>query len=168
MKVFVKITGSLLEVVKTDLERSHQFAFERVGFLTAGAAQVPDGIMLLCRSYHPVADEDYERSSSVGAQIGSDAMRKGIEAAYKNKSSLIHIHTHGGQGQPEFSPTDLRSAAQFVPGFFNALPHMPHGLVVLSNDGARGLLWVDRNKRPQNINGFIQVGAGIQKYGEKT
>jgi hypothetical protein len=168
MSVLIKITDALLAAIHADLERSHDFAFERVGFLTAGAARMKDGIMLLCRSYHPVADEDYERSSSVGAQIGSDAMRKGIEAAYKGKSSLIHIHTHGGSGQPEFSSTDLRSARQFVPGFFNALPRMPHGLVVLSNDSARGLLWTGRNDRPHDVNGFIQVGAGVHKYGDKA
>lgn len=167
MIAHIKITDSLLRAIREDLRRPHTFAHERVGFLTAGAAYAPGGgIILLCRAYHPVADEDYERSSAVGAQIGSDAMRKGIEAAYSNKSTVLHIHTHGGRGCPEFSGTDLRSAGQFVPGFFNALPRMPHGLVVLSNDNARGLLWTAPKSKPQYITGFIQVGAGVQKYGE--
>jgi hypothetical protein len=95
-------------------------------------------------------------------------MRKGIEMAYSAKSSLIHIHSHGGSGQPEFSATDLGSARQFVPGFFNALPRMPHGLVVLSNDGARGLVWFGSRERPQEVNGFRQIGARVRKYGEKA
>ena len=154
--------------MRADLERPHRFAFERVGFLTAGTARVQDGFLLVCRSYHPIADEDYERSNSVGAQIGSSAMRKGIEAAYANSSSLIHIHTHGGVGDPEFSGVDLRSALGFVPGFFNALPRMPHGLVVLSDDSARGLLWTGRNNEPHNINGFVQVGSAVQKFGDRA
>jgi len=168
MNILLKITAGLLASVRADLERPHRFAFERVGFLTAGAARVQDGFLLVCRSYHPIADEDYERSNSVGAQIGSSAMRKGIEAAYANSSSLIHIHTHGGVGDPEFSGVDLRSAPGFVPGFFNALPRMPHGLVVLSDDSARGLLWTGRNDEPHNINGFVQVGSAVQKFGERA
>ncbi|WP_445288668.1 hypothetical protein [Variovorax atrisoli] len=168
MNILLKITAGLLASVRADLQRPHQFAFERVGFLTAGAARVQDGLLLVCRSYHPIADEDYERSNSVGAQIGSSAMRKGIEAAYANSSSLIHIHTHGGVGDPEFSGVDLRSAPGFVPGFFNALPRMPHGLVVLSNDSARGLLWSGREDGPHNINGFVQVGSGVQKFGARA
>ena len=168
MNILLKITAGLLASVRADLERPHRFAFERVGFLTAGAARVQDGFLLVCRSYHPIADEDYERSNSVGAQIGSSAMRKGIEAAYENSSSLIHIHTHGGVGDPEFSGVDLRSALGFVPGFFNALPRMPHGLVVLSDDSARGLLWTGRNNEPHNINGFVQVGSAVQKFGDRA
>jgi hypothetical protein len=38
MKVALKITGSLLDLVRRDLARPHFFAHERVGFLTAGAA----------------------------------------------------------------------------------------------------------------------------------
>lgn len=166
MKVQIKITDALLAAVNADLHRPHAFAFERVGFLTAGAARTSDGLMLVCRTYHPVADGDYERSRSVGAQIGSEAMRKAIETAYQNRSSLIHIHTHGGTGQPEFSATDLQSAPQFVPGFFSALPRMPHGIVVLSNDGAQGILWTAPKAAPRYVDEFVQVGAGIRKYGE--
>lgn len=168
MNILLKITDALLASVRADLHRPHRFALERVGFLTAGAARIQGGVLLVCRSYHPVADEDYERSSSVGAQIGSDAMRKGVEAAYTSRSSLIHIHTHGGFGKPEFSGIDLRSAPGFVPGFFNALPRMPHGLVVLSDDSARGLVWTKRDERPRDINGFVQVGSSVRKFGARA
>lgn len=167
MKCQIKITDALLASINADLHRPHPFAYERVGFLTAGAARVGDGLMLICRTYHPVADCDYEYSRSVGAQIGSDAMRKAIEAAYQNRSSLIHIHTHGGVGQPKFSANDLESAPQFVPGFFSALPRMPHGIVVLSNNSAQGLLWMGPKAAPQYVEKFIQVGAGVRKYGDK-
>lgn len=169
MKTVIKITEDLHNKVHVDLRRAHPFAHERVGFLTAGAMHTPDGgVVLLCRNYYPVDDEDYERCRSVGAQIGSEAMRKAIESAYAHKSSLIHIHTHGGCGQPRFSRTDLDSALEFVPGFFNALPRMPHGLIVLSNDSARGLLWTNPQANPQNVNGFVRIGAGVRKYGSEN
>lgn len=168
MNIHIKITEALLAQVRADLHRRHPFAFERVGFLTAGATCSDEGdILLLCRSYHPVADEDYEVSATVGAQIGSDAMRKAIEVAYPGKSALLHIHTHGGRGVPAFSKTDLVSGAQFVPGFFNALPRTPHGLLVLSNTSAKGLVWTAKNAKPQQVDGFTQVGRSIQKFGDR-
>src|SRR5262249_33820763 len=108
-----------------------------------------------------------ERGSSVGAQIGSDAMRKALEAAYANRSALLHIHTHGGRGLPAFSRTDLASAAQFVPGFFNAIPRMPHGLIVLSHTSARGLLWTSATSTPQYADGFTLIGSAVRKLGEQ-
>lgn len=167
MKIHIKIAETLLAQVRADLDRQHPFALERVGFLTAGATRSRDGdILLLCRSYHPVADEDYEASAAVGAQIGSDAMRKAIEVAHPGKSSLLHIHTHGGRGAPTFSRTDLLSGATFVPGFFNALPCTPHGLLVLSNTSATGLMWTAKNAKPQYVDGFTQVGRCVQKFGD--
>lgn len=165
MKFHIKMTGALMCAIRADLQRPHDFALERVGFVMAGAAYAGDGVTLYCRSYHPVEDEDYERTNAAGAQIGSDAMRKALERAYAHRSSLLHVHSHGGRGRPEFSATDLRSAAQFVPGFFNALPAIPHGLAVLSNDSARGLLWTAPKSRPVYVDGFAEVGARVRKYG---
>jgi len=166
MNFVLKITEALLASVRADLERRHHFAFERAGFLTAGAARTQSGVMLICRSYQPVADEHYERSNSVGAQIGSDAMRNAVETALASRSSLLHVHSHGGLGTPDFSGTDLRSAHEFVPGFFNALPRMPHGLIVLSNDSARGLIWTGPRDKPRQIDGFVQVGSAVRKFGK--
>lgn len=166
MKAHIKIAGTLLGAIRADLHRAHPFAFERVGFLTAGARWTGDGdLVLLCRDYQPVADEDYERSASVGARIGSNAMRKVLQAAYQHKSAILHIHTHGGRGRPEFSSVDLDSARAFVTGFFNALPQMPHGIVVLSNDSARGMLWTQPKGQPHYVDGFQQVGAPLMKFG---
>lgn len=166
MKTHIKIVGSLLSDIRADLHRRHAFAFERVGFLTAGASWTRHGdLVLLCRDYQPVADEDYEHSSTVGARIGSNAMRKALQAAYQHKSSILHIHTHGRRGRPEFSSVDLDSAREFVPGFFNALPQMPHGIVVLSNDSARGLLWTRPKGRPRYVDDFQQVGVAPTRFG---
>lgn len=161
MKVALKITGSLLDQVRRDLERPHFFAHERVGFLMAGAAATPDGLMLLVRGYLPVADEDYEVAPNVGAQIGSSAIRKAVQAAYRPASSLLHVHTHGGCGLPHFSGTDLASGNTFVPGFFQSCPKMPHGLLVLSNDAATGILWLDPRKRHIPIDRLIRVDFPI-------
>ena len=96
MKATLKIRGPLLDEIRRDLARPHAFAHERVGFLTAGAAATPDGILMLVRGYRPVEDDDYEEDARVGAKIGSNAMRKAAQSAYRPAAVLLHIHTHGG------------------------------------------------------------------------
>lgn len=163
MKITFKISGKTLDEVRTDLARPHHFAWERVGFLTASAAKVPRGLLLLVDKYFPVEDGDYERNDIVGAQIGSDAMRKAVQAAYRPKRALLHIHTHGGYGKPHFSGVDLRSADEFVPGLFSPIPTMPHGLLVLSEDDANGKLWLGPQGGAVKINEFIRVDSNHSK-----
>ncbi|WP_370154144.1 hypothetical protein [Ferrovibrio sp.] len=163
MTIHLKINGRLLDTVRHDLHRPHPFAYERVGFFTAGAADLGDRLLLLVRDYTPVADEDYEIDRKVGAKIGSAAMRKAVQSAYRPAAALLHVHTHGGQGKPSFSGVDLDSAMAFVPGFFETTPRMPHGLLVLSNDAAHGLLWLASDRPPVIIDQFQRVDAPLQR-----
>lgn len=159
MRVAIKIMRTLLTAVRTDLARPHPWAHERVGFLIATATEISGNLLLTICDYHVVADEDYELSESVGAQIGPNAMRKATQAAYRPPRSLLHVHTHGGFGTPGFSGVDLRSAADFAPGFLHPIPKMPHGLLVLSEDSAAGLCWTRTNALPVTITEFITIGA---------
>lgn len=163
MTVHLKIDGALLDKVRQDLHRPHPFACERVGFFTAGAADLGDRLLLLVRDYRPVADEDYEIDRKVGAKIGSAAMRKAVQSAYRPAAVLLHVHTHGGRGKPSFSGVDLNSAKAFVPGFFETAPRMPHGLLVLSVDAAHGLLWLASNRPPVTIDQFQRIDAPLQR-----
>src|SRR3546814_18331608 len=82
-------------------------------------------VALLAREYQPVADEDYVPNPRVGAMIGPDAMRNGLQFAYMSRSALVHLHTHGGTGRPEFSGVDLDDGKNFATSFFNVVPHLP-------------------------------------------
>jgi hypothetical protein len=166
MKAAFKITASLLSSVRSDLARTHPFAYERVGFLTAGCAWTSGGdLLVVTRGYLPVEDDDYVMTDAVGAQINTNAMRQGVQAAYRSSSALFHVHTHGGRGTPGFSRVDLRSGVEFVPSFFHLIPTMPHGLIVLSDDSADGLLWLDRERKPIALGRFVSVGARLQTTG---
>jgi hypothetical protein len=144
--------------MRADLARPHPFAWERVGFMVASAAAAADRLLLLVRGYRPVEDADYVRSREVGAEIGSEAFRKALQWAYRPRSALIHVHTHHGRGTPQFSGVDLRSGYEFVPSFLTTVPRMPHGMIVLSDDAANGLLWLADDREPIVIDGFTQVG----------
>ena len=169
MKARIKIPNPMLDEIRRDLHRPHSFAYERVGFLSAGVAEAGQGqLLLLARAYHPVADEDYVPDRTVGVKIGSDAMRKAAQFAYQPRSALLHIHTHGGLGRPEFSGVDLQSGAEFVPGFFHSVPRMPHGMLVLSNDSATGLLWFGPEDTGSYVTEFVGVGAPYRKFGARS
>ncbi|QOG19245.1 hypothetical protein [Bradyrhizobium sp. SEMIA] len=167
MKIHVKIAWELLASIRADLQRRHAFAHERVGFLKAGACMAEGALLLFAIAYQPVADDDYERDPLVGARIGGSAMRKGLQFAYQSRSALLHVHAHGGRGRPEFSGIDLRSGAEFVPGFFHAIPRMPHGMIVLSNDSATAKVWLDESDHGTYASSFTAVGAPLVKFGER-
>lgn len=162
MNITLKIDGSVLDSMRSDLARPHFFAHERIGFLTAGATFSGQDLMLLVRNYTPVEDDDYERAPGVGARIGSNAMRKAVQSVYRPAGALLHIHTHGGLGRPGFSGIDLASADEFVPGFFETTPRMPHGLLVLSNNSVRGQVWLTPNGPALPISRFTRIGDSIQ------
>jgi hypothetical protein len=168
MRARIKIPNAMFNDMRSDLHRQHAFAHERVGFITAGVAQAgPGQLLVLARAYQAVADEDYVPDPTVGVKIGSNAMRKAAQFAYEARSTLLHVHTHGGRGLPDFSGVDLRSGREFVPGFFHSVPRMPHGMLVLSNDSATGMLWFGPQETGTYVAEFVGIGAPYRKFGAR-
>jgi len=161
MKIGFKITAALLATVRIDLRRPHPFARERVGFIAAGLSAAGDDVLVLARAYRPVADQDYLRDPSVGAMMGPEALRKALQWAMETGAALFHVHTHGGRGLPDFSSVDLRENPKFVPDFCKVAPQSVHGAIVLSDNAARGRVWIDRDRPHTFIERFTQVGAPI-------
>ncbi|HEX7888500.1 MAG TPA: hypothetical protein VF522_03995 [Ramlibacter sp.] len=168
MQLTIKLSSGELALARADLAVPHAFAFERVGFLLARPSwMTPDAIDLVVTTYLRVDDEDYVPDESVGASIGSSAMRKALQEAYKAKASLLHVHVHSGRGRPRFSGVDLASSKTFVPGFFNVLPDLPHGVLVLSDDSAAGLVWTAQRGRPHPVTSFVQPSGPYRVYGQQ-
>jgi hypothetical protein len=164
LSIQFKIARRLLESVRKDLTRPHRFAFERVGFISAGLSSAADNLWILARSYRPVADDDYLDDPSVGAMMGPEAIRKALQWAMSERVAIFHVHTHHGHGEPGFSGVDLREQAKFVPTFFQIAPQCPHGALVLSDDAAYGHIWLDGEKPLQAITGFVEVGSPIKTW----
>ncbi len=160
MRVGFRITSGLLGRVRDDLQRSHPFAAERVGFLscTVGALK-PAGWVILANGFHAVADEDYIRNPSVGAMMGSAAIRKALQVALKDEFGMFHVHVHEHHGAPRFSGVDLRETEKFVPDFWHVCPQLIHGAIVLSMDSIAGLCWHPQASTPVPISEFSIVGA---------
>jgi hypothetical protein len=164
MKVVFKIAEGLFCSVMEDLRRPHAFALERVGFLLCRPGDLPGGgLSIFAGAFHSVADEDYLDDQTAGAVMGSDAIRKALQASYNKNASMFHVHIHEHKGKPAFSGTDKRETALFVPDFWHVQPALPHGAVVLSKDSAFGQCWIPGIAMPQEITDFISVGAPIRR-----
>jgi hypothetical protein len=157
-----KITQQLRTTMLTDLARPHEFAAERVGFISCRAAYTATGLLVLAESFHPVADQDYLHDVTVGAMMGTDAIRKALELAYNTGSAMAHVHCHDHKGRTWFSSIDLGESAKFIPDFFKVCPTMPHATIVLSRDSAAGLCWTARAAKPQVITKISFVGSPLE------
>jgi hypothetical protein len=125
------------------------------------------GLVILAAGYHAVEDDDYLDDPRVGAMMGPAAIRKALQRAYNGGAQdigLFHVHMHEHSGMPGFSRVDLTEYMKFVPDFFNAVPAMPHGAIVLSHDRAIGLCWRTQDAQPVQINQFTGVGAPLSSW----
>jgi hypothetical protein len=172
MTTLFRAPANLLRDVRADLQRPHRFAAERVGFLLCRAGQLgSDGLVVLAADYHAVEDDDYLDDPRVGAMMGPAAIRKAMQRAYHGGAQdigLFHVHMHEHRGLPGFSRVDLTEYMKFVPDFFNAVPLMPHGAIVLSHDLAIGLCWSKRESKPVRIDRFVSVGAPQCAWEERS
>lgn len=160
MRVVFKVVDRLLERVRHDLARPHEFAAERVGFFVCRAASLaPEDVVVLAHDYRPVEDEHYLDDPSVGAMMGPSAIRKALEFALNNKAGMFHVHMHDHAGRPKFSRTDARESAKFVPDFWNVRPEMPHGALVASKNSLWGLCWYPGMSEPIEIGEFVVIGS---------
>ena len=164
VKTHFKITSDLLASIRHDLHRPHQFAYERVGFISAGLTATDNDLLILAREYRPLKDNEYLRDSSVGAMMGPEAIRRALQWAMKFGEAIFHVHTHGGYGLPNFSEIDFTENAKFVPDFFKVAPQSVHGAIVLSHDAARGQLWFSSNDTYKFIQDFYEIGIPIRKW----
>lgn len=163
MKVLFKITGALLEFIKQDLSRPHEFAAERVGFISCRVGRLePSGLIILAHDYDAVADEDYVNDASVGAMMGPVAIRKALQFALNHEVGMFHVHMHDFFGIPTPSKTDLRETAKFVPDFWNVRPQMPHGAIIVSRDALSGRCWYPGRKDPIGITEITIVSPQLR------
>lgn len=160
MNIIFRATEEFLAGVRRDLVRAHNFAAERVGFISVRAANSGQQLILLAQDYYPVADNDYLYDRSVGAMVGQEGFRKALEIALLNPVGILHVHMHMFPGRLWFSRVDLREQLRFIPDFFKVQKKMPHGALVLSPYSAAGRIWLAPD-RIERIGEFNSVGSRV-------
>jgi hypothetical protein len=149
MKVTVKMRREYHKVLVSDLERSHAFAAERVGFLFAKvAAAGVDHLLLFPVAYQPVRDEDYVPDESAGATFNTVAIREALQRARSEKLSALQIHMHDHDGRPRFSRTDRKTIDELARSFGVVSPAQAHGGLVLSRDSGSARVWLRGSPEP--------------------
>src|SRR6267143_3197136 len=80
IKLIIKLTRELDTIIRTDLDRPHEFSAERVGFVSSAHTEINrDTFLIILKTYHPVADDNYVRDNSVGARINGNAIRAAMQ-----------------------------------------------------------------------------------------
>lgn len=138
MTATLRITRSLLESVLVDLERSHPFAAERVGFLSFRETSTARGQLLLATGYHSVDDSDYLRDYTCGARIGPKPIQAAMARAFRNGEGQLWVHAHGRIGVPFPSPIDEQEGPRVAGSCRNAQVKSSHGWAVLSESHIAG------------------------------
>jgi hypothetical protein len=168
MRLMFKMHWSLRRAMTEDLQRPHEFAYERVGFVGCRAAAITGGILILAASYKGVADENYLRDKTVGARINGSALREALQTSLTERAAMFHVHLHEHNGQPAPSFTDTKESRKFIPDFFNVTPALPHGTLILSEDSATGHCWVSKTAKPAAFDQIIFSGAPLQLINVQT
>lgn len=138
MKPLLKIPRPLLLQAMQDLERPHSFAGERLGFFSFRQSLHRDRPLLLCYDYHSVPDKQYIRDRSCGGRIDGAAIQTAMGRAYRDGCGQLWVHTHGPDGHPSPSGTDLAEGPKVVRSLANAQGKVMQGWAIISKEGTWG------------------------------
>lgn len=74
--------------------------------------------------------------------LGDEVRAQMIKWAWDNQSSLIEAHSHLGNVEAAFSPTDLAGLEEFVPHVWWRLQGRPYAALVFSRRNFDALIWM--------------------------
>jgi hypothetical protein len=162
-QIHFRIPASLRQQMIADLKRKHEFAYERVGLLYTRSVQAgPDMTLIVAFDYVPVDDGDYIEDHSVGAKIGSDAIRKGMQYIYENKCGCFHVHLHDGNGRPSPSYTDQKELPAVANSFANISGNQMNGILILSENSFFAIASQDKTGHLHEVTQVSVVGYPMQ------
>lgn len=161
-KIQIRIPKSIHERMIMDLQRPHDFAYERIGFLYAKTVPTADNSKLVLGfEYIPVDDENYIDDPTVGAKINATAIRKAMQGSLDMDCGCFHVHMHKHKGKPFPSLTDSKSNPGLISGLSNAASKYANGVIILSNDGFYTEVKIDGIKKPIEASAISVVGDSL-------
>ena len=157
MKTTVRIARRLLAEIDDDLDRAHEFAGERLGFVLARWVQADIELVVIPFRYISIADENYIDDAKVGAKMNSTAIRAALQATLDHGATCLHVHARH-PAMPFFGDLDLAEQAKLMPSFRAAVPNAPHGALLLHGTGALARLWPSGGGPPVYADRVTVVG----------
>lgn len=163
MTIHLKIPRELYTEIKDDLNRKHEYAYERVGFVfgKVGVINKNNQIVILSQ-YLTVADKNYIDDPRVGASINSEAIRIVLQKALNEASCVFHVHTHSWKGKPELSSSDIKGIIPLLPSFFAINPSGIHGILLLSQDSVAAWILLSNSNNITRISRISIIGYPIE------
>jgi len=157
MKTTVRIARRLLAEMEDDLNRPHEFARERLGFVFARWAQAAGELVVIPFEYISITDENYIDDARVGAKMNSTAIRAALQATLDRGAACLHVHAHH-PAMPFFGDVDLAEQEKLMPSFLATVPNAPHGALLLYRTGALARLWRGNSGPPGYADRVTIVG----------
>lgn len=135
---------------------------EEAAFVFARTRPTAEGFVLDFVEWLAVEPDGFEVRSAYYLEL-TDAMRAGvIKRAHDLGASIIEFHSHPGQDNATFSPSDLAGLTEFVPHVWWRLKGRPYGAVVITPTGFDALAWVESPEAVRLLD-EIQVD-GVSRY----
>ena len=159
-EIIIKIPSVLLNRIKKDLKRPHEFALERIGFILSDFKTFEFGkTIILLNDYQVINDQFYIDDPEVGARIDSNAIRMGMQSILDNQAGCFHVHYHEfSLDMPELSDTDFIDNPEIVNSFSNTKKDQTHGMIVLGQKGANAFVKMPGADKVVKVDKIIEVG----------
>jgi len=109
---------------------------ETAGLLFGDPVATPSGTVIAVRQAMVLPADAYRIRRHDQLSIDPIAMNRLMRPARESGQSVITIHTHPGASAPWFSAADDAGDARLMPSLSRQIPGVPHGSMVLVNDGA--------------------------------
>jgi hypothetical protein len=165
MMVCVRILREIYARMRDDLAQRHEYAYERVGFLSGklgnGSSNEP---LVLITDYHPIPDDQYIDDPYSGARINATAIRNAMQCVLDTGSGLFHVHWHAHRGKPGFSSMDLDETPDIVSSLKVAGPSQTHGMLLLSDDHCIAHVWLPSADDPVVAAKVSVVGYPVEIF----
>ena len=162
-KPTIRIPARLLQEIRSDLERSHEFAYERIGFIHSRFAHSGEQSIVIATGYSPVAENHYIDDPTVPVRIGSAAIQAAMQRVLHEQIGLFHVHAHGGNHKPTMSSLDAREIPPIVRSLKNAAPTQPFGIALLSNDNISAFVLRDCGDLVE-VSRIVVIGSSLQIF----
>jgi len=116
-------------------------------------------------SWYAVQTDEYEYQSAWYVELKDEIRPKIIKKAFDLNTAIVELHSHVHLGPAGFSESDLHGLYDFVPHVRWRLKGKPYAAIVISRSDFDGLVWMNGNKEPQQLNGLKVDGKKFYSNG---
>lgn len=148
------IPKNILCQIKDHLMPDNQ-EVEEAAFIFVQEQLENDHLTLKYANHRLLAESDFEVQSAYFISVKHEILSEVIKLAFSKDYSIVEVHSHLGQKQVCFSPSDYEGFKEVVPYFMWRLQGRCYGSIVCSEGGFDALIWQDSGKRPIVLNSII-------------